>query len=92
MEALLRDGSHALPSLCREYRNKTNVTFHENDTVSYLEYRNLFFQPHLSNGSEDEYIVVPNILMLVSCLLPGWLPPAELEGRVVISSIESLNY
>lgn len=50
-----------------------NITFHDNDTVSFLEYRKLFFQPDLSNGSEDEYIVVPNILMMVrTCSVDGY--------------------
>ncbi|XP_066055722.1 scavenger receptor class B member 1 isoform X1 [Chamaea fasciata] len=62
------------PYVYREYRNKTNITFHDNDTVSYLEYRNLFFQPHLSNGTEDEYIVVPNILMLGAAVMMEKLP------------------
>lgn len=66
----------SLLSLCREFRYKTNITFHDNDTVSYVEYRKLFFQPDLSNGTEDEYIVMPNILMLVRTCSPEkyWLP------------------
>lgn len=66
----------SLLSCCREFRYKTNITFHDNDTVSYLEYRNLFFRPDLSNGTEDEYIVMPNILMLVRICSPEkyWLP------------------
>lgn len=74
-------GSQGLFSLCREFKYKTNITFHDNDTVSYLEYRQLFFRPDLSNGTEDEYIVMPNILMLVRACFPEtcWL-----AGRVVM--------
>ncbi|XP_009995981.1 PREDICTED: scavenger receptor class B member 1 [Chaetura pelagica] len=62
------------PYVYREYRYKTNITFHDNDTVSFLEYRRLFFQPHLSNGSEEEYIVVPNILMMGAAVMMENLP------------------
>ncbi|NXP39840.1 SCRB1 protein, partial [Leiothrix lutea] len=62
------------PYVYREYRTKTNITFHDNDTVSYLEYRRLFFQPHLSSGPEDEYVVVPNILMLGAAVMMEKLP------------------
>ncbi|NXS52189.1 SCRB1 protein, partial [Brachypteracias leptosomus] len=62
------------PSLCREFRYKTNITFHDNDTVSYLEYRKLFFQPDLSNGTEEDYIVVPNILMMGAAVMMENMP------------------
>ncbi|XP_030814535.1 scavenger receptor class B member 1 [Camarhynchus parvulus] len=62
------------PYVYREYRVKTNITFHDNDTVSYLEYRHLFFQPDLSNGTEDEYIVVPNIMLMGAAVMVEKLP------------------
>ncbi|NXX85443.1 SCRB1 protein, partial [Urocolius indicus] len=62
------------PYVYREFRYKTNITFHDNDTVSFLEYRRLFFQPHLSNGTEEEYIVVPNILMMGAAVMMEKLP------------------
>ncbi|XP_035196634.1 scavenger receptor class B member 1 isoform X2 [Oxyura jamaicensis] len=62
------------PYVYREFRYKTNITFHDNDTVSYLEYRKLFFRPDLSNGTEDEYIVMPNILMLGASVMMENLP------------------
>ncbi|XP_033924083.1 scavenger receptor class B member 1 isoform X2 [Melopsittacus undulatus] len=62
------------PYVYREFRYKTNITFHDNDTVSFLEYRRLFFQPELSNGSEDDYIVVPNILMMGAAVMMENLP------------------
>ncbi|XP_010133571.1 PREDICTED: scavenger receptor class B member 1, partial [Buceros rhinoceros silvestris] len=62
------------PYVYREFRYKTNITFHGNDTVSYLEYRQLFFQPDLSKGSEDEYIVVPNILLMGAAVMMENLP------------------
>ncbi|XP_009983960.1 PREDICTED: scavenger receptor class B member 1, partial [Tauraco erythrolophus] len=62
------------PYVYREFRYKTNITFHDNDTVSFLEYRRLFFQPHLSNGSEEEYIVVPNIMMMGAAVMMENLP------------------
>uniref|UniRef100_A0A8B9G0N8 Scavenger receptor class B member 1 n=1 Tax=Amazona collaria TaxID=241587 RepID=A0A8B9G0N8_9PSIT len=62
------------PYVYREFRYKTNITFHDNDTVSFLEYRTLFFQPELSNGREDDYIVVPNILMMGAAVMMENLP------------------
>ncbi|KAK2102893.1 Scavenger receptor class B member 1 [Saguinus oedipus] len=52
-------------SLALAFRHKTNITFNNNDTVSFLEYRNFQFQPSMSHGSESDYIVMPNILVLV---------------------------
>ncbi|XP_006865422.1 PREDICTED: scavenger receptor class B member 1 [Chrysochloris asiatica] len=52
------------PYVYREFRHKTNITFNDNDTVSFLEYRSFQFQPDRSHGSESDYIVIPNILVL----------------------------
>lgn len=63
-------------SLYREYRHKANITFNDNDTVSFVEHRSLHFQPDRSRGSESDYIVLPNILVLVRlwpCVYP--MPP-----------------
>nr|XP_013804628.1 PREDICTED: scavenger receptor class B member 1 [Apteryx mantelli mantelli] len=62
------------PYVYREFRYKTNITFHNNDTVSFLEYRKLFFQPELSAGREDDYIVVPNILLMGAAVMMENLP------------------
>nr|AAC23892.1 type II pneumocyte CD36-related class B scavenger receptor [Rattus norvegicus] len=52
------------PYVYREFRQKVNITFNDNDTVSYIENRSLHFQPDRSQGSESDYIVLPNILVL----------------------------
>ncbi|XP_043819656.1 LOW QUALITY PROTEIN: scavenger receptor class B member 1 [Dromiciops gliroides] len=57
------------PYVYREYRQKRNITFNDNDTVSFLEYRSFVFQPEMSNGLETDYIVVPNMLVLVSSMM-----------------------
>ncbi|XP_068013538.1 scavenger receptor class B member 1 isoform X1 [Melanerpes formicivorus] len=62
------------PYVYREFRIKDNITFHDNDTVSFREYRNLFFQPDLSNGTEGDYIIVPNILMMGAAVMMEKLP------------------
>ncbi|NXD07239.1 SCRB1 protein, partial [Nothocercus nigrocapillus] len=62
------------PYVYREFRHKTNITFHDNGTVSFLEYRRLFFRPELSAGSEDDYIVVPNILLMGAAVMMENLP------------------
>ncbi|XP_010072842.1 PREDICTED: scavenger receptor class B member 1, partial [Pterocles gutturalis] len=77
-EAVLRGAKPVLnergPYVYREYRYKTNITFHDNDTVSFLEYRRLYFQPDLSNGSESDYVVVPNIMMMAASVMMENLP------------------
>lgn len=58
----------------REFRHKSNITFNDNDTVSFLEYRSFQFQPDKSHGLESDYIVMPNILVLVRLPAPGRAP------------------
>uniref|UniRef100_A0A2K5R784 Scavenger receptor class B member 1 n=2 Tax=Cebus imitator TaxID=2715852 RepID=A0A2K5R784_CEBIM len=57
------------PYVYREFRHKTNITFNDNDTVSFLEYRTFQFQPSMSHGSESDYIVMPNILVLGAAVM-----------------------
>ncbi|XP_077811920.1 scavenger receptor class B member 1 isoform X2 [Macaca mulatta] len=57
------------PYVYREFRHKTNITFNNNDTVSFLEYRTFQFEPSKSHGSESDYIVMPNILVLGAAVM-----------------------
>ncbi|XP_064128126.1 scavenger receptor class B member 1 isoform X1 [Loxodonta africana] len=57
------------PYVYREFRHKSNITFNDNDTVSFLEYRTFQFQPAKSYGLESDYIVMPNILVLTAAML-----------------------
>ncbi|XP_026370484.2 scavenger receptor class B member 1 isoform X2 [Ursus arctos] len=57
------------PYVYREFRHKSNITFNDNDTVSFLEYRSFQFQPDKSHGLESDYIVMPNILVLAAAML-----------------------
>ncbi|XP_054449951.1 scavenger receptor class B member 1 isoform X1 [Pteronotus mesoamericanus] len=57
------------PYVYREYRHKTNITFNDNDTVSFLEFRHFKFQPDKSSGLESDYIVMPNILVLSAAVM-----------------------
>ncbi|XP_068608709.1 scavenger receptor class B member 1 [Brachionichthys hirsutus] len=51
------------PYVYRKYIQKDNITFHPNNTVSYLEYRKYFFEPSMSVGSESDVVVIPNMLV-----------------------------
>ncbi|XP_074868467.1 scavenger receptor class B member 1 isoform X2 [Carettochelys insculpta] len=62
------------PYVYREHRYKTNITFHDNGTVSFLEYRRFYFRPDLSDGMEEDYIVVPNILVMGAAVMMEKLP------------------
>ncbi|XP_062038033.1 scavenger receptor class B member 1 isoform X2 [Lepus europaeus] len=57
------------PYVYREFRHKKNITFNDNDTVSFLEHRSFQFQPDKSQGSESDYIVIPNILVLAASFM-----------------------
>ncbi|XP_058137210.1 scavenger receptor class B member 1 isoform X1 [Dasypus novemcinctus] len=57
------------PYVYREFRQKRNITFNGNDTVSFLEYRTFRFEPAKSRGLESDYIVMPNILVLGSAVM-----------------------
>lgn len=50
----------------RKRIQKDNVTFHPNNTVSYLEYRSYYFEPSMSAGNESDIVTIPNMLVLVS--------------------------
>ncbi|XP_061459093.1 scavenger receptor class B member 1 isoform X3 [Rhineura floridana] len=71
------------PYVYREQREKTNITFHNNGTVSFLEYRYFNFQPDLSNGSESDYVIVPNILVMGAAVMFEHLP---MPMRLTLSS------
>ncbi|XP_053136423.1 scavenger receptor class B member 1 isoform X2 [Hemicordylus capensis] len=62
------------PYVYREHRQKTNITFHDNGTISFVEYRRFFFEPSMTNGTEDDYIVIPNILVLGAAVMLEDLP------------------
>ncbi|KAM4858867.1 scavenger receptor class B member 1 isoform X1 [Urocitellus parryii] len=57
------------PYVYREFRHKVNITFNNNDTVSFREHRSFQFQPAKSRGSESDYIVLPNILVLGAAMM-----------------------
>ncbi|XP_026571978.1 scavenger receptor class B member 1 isoform X2 [Pseudonaja textilis] len=62
------------PYVYREYREKKNITFHSNKTVSFLNYRSFIFQPDRSNGLESDYIMMPNILVLGAAVILEKMP------------------
>ncbi|XP_014642671.1 PREDICTED: scavenger receptor class B member 1 isoform X1 [Ceratotherium simum simum] len=57
------------PYVYREFRHKSNISFNDNDTVSFLEYRRYQFQPDKSCGLESDYIVIPNILVMSAAVM-----------------------
>ncbi|XP_003461673.1 scavenger receptor class B member 1 isoform X1 [Cavia porcellus] len=54
------------PYVYRQFRVKTNISFHNNDTVSFRERCVLQFQPEKSQGSEGDYVMLPNILVMAA--------------------------
>lgn len=54
----------------RKRIQKDNITFHENFTVSYREYRSYYFEPSMSVGTESDVVTIPNMLVLVRWFKP----------------------
>ncbi|XP_044131588.1 scavenger receptor class B member 1 isoform X1 [Bufo gargarizans] len=57
------------PYVYRERKQKTNITFNENGTVSFVEIRSFQFDREKSAGSEDDYVLVPNLIVMISSLM-----------------------
>lgn len=43
---------------------KVNIVHNENGTISFNQRKTYIFSEELSNGSEDDVVIVPNIPML----------------------------
>ncbi|XP_046362728.2 lysosome membrane protein 2-like [Haliotis rufescens] len=52
------------PYTYREHRGKVNITFNDNDTVTYREDRSFEFKRHMSAGPESETFTTVNLPML----------------------------
>ncbi|XP_076754622.1 epithelial membrane protein [Xylocopa sonorina] len=52
------------PYVYVQHWEKVEVKFNENDTVSYKVKKRFVFAPELSNGSDEDLVVVPNVPML----------------------------
>ncbi|XP_073333815.1 scavenger receptor class B member 1 isoform X3 [Pagrus major] len=62
------------PYVYRKRIQKDNITFHPNFTVSYREYRQYFFEPTMSAGSESDVVMIPNMLVLGAAVMLEKLP------------------
>ncbi|KAF4082144.1 hypothetical protein AMELA_G00148300 [Ameiurus melas] len=70
------------PYVYSEKRWKDNITFHDNKTVSYREYRQYFFEESMSVGNESDIVTIPNMLVLGASVMLENLP---LPLRKIIS-------
>lgn len=50
--------------MCSQTWEKVNIVDNENGTLSFNQKRVYVFSDELSNGSEDDVVIVPNIPML----------------------------
>lgn len=64
----------------RKRIQKDNITFNDNYTVSYREYRRYYFEPSMSVGNESDIITIPNMLVLVRPLGSAPLDPLSRLG------------
>ncbi|KAL8180194.1 UNVERIFIED_CONTAM: hypothetical protein K2H54_010970, partial [Gekko kuhli] len=72
--------------LVMEYKEKKNITFHENGTVSFLEYRFFHFEPDMSNGTENDHVLIPNLLLLgAAVMLEDVIAPVKIAASTAFS-------
>ncbi|KAK1884285.1 Scavenger receptor class B member 1 [Dissostichus eleginoides] len=71
------------PFVYRKRIQKDNITFHDNGTVSYREYRTYYFEPTMSSGNESDVVTIPNMLVLGAAGMMENLPYAM---RLMISA------
>ncbi|KAI1905385.1 hypothetical protein AGOR_G00015620 [Albula goreensis] len=62
------------PYVYKEYRQKDNITFHANKTVSYREYRQYHFMRNMSVGNESDVVTIPNMLVLGAAVMMENMP------------------
>nr|QID41570.1 SRB1 [Gobiocypris rarus] len=55
-------------------RWKDNITFHDNNTVSYKEFRQYFFEERMSVGDETDVVTIPNMLVLGASVMMENMP------------------
>lgn len=51
---------------CRETFEHANVVFNDNHTLSTIPVHPLKYIPEMSNGTEDDLVIMPNIALFVS--------------------------
>ena len=56
------------PYVFLEKHLKENITFHDNDTVTYYERRTWFFEPGLSKGTLDDLVTSGHAVTAVSTI------------------------
>ncbi|XP_037609656.1 scavenger receptor class B member 1 isoform X2 [Sebastes umbrosus] len=71
------------PFVYRKRIQKDNITFHDNGTVSYREYRRYAFEPTMSSGNESDVVTIPNMLVLGAAVMMENMPFAV---RLMIST------
>ncbi|XP_075885843.1 scavenger receptor class B member 1 isoform X1 [Nelusetta ayraudi] len=57
------------PYVYRKRIQKDNITFNDNYTVSYMEYRSYYFEPSMSAGNESDIITIPNMLVMAAAVM-----------------------
>lgn len=50
----------------REFLEHSNITFNDNGTLTAVPIHPLEYMPEMSNGTEEDLLILPNIALLVS--------------------------
>lgn len=73
-----------LALIFRESMEHLNPSFNPNGTITATPIHPLTWVPHLSNGTEEDILILPNIALLVSfCFFPSKTPNFETLGSLL---------
>lgn len=53
-------------SCCRESFEHSNVVFNDNGTLPAIPIHPLKYMPDMSNGTEEDLVIMPNVALFVS--------------------------
>ena len=78
------------PYAYRQKLKKTDVEFTSSDSVRYKEYRHFEFAPDLSNSSDSDIVIVPNIPLFGAMMTEDMEKPYAKE--IFLNTINSYEF
>ncbi|XP_064482295.1 scavenger receptor class B member 1-like isoform X2 [Ornithodoros turicata] len=79
------------PFTFRETREKVNVSWHENGTLSYRQLKRYYFQPDRTHGSFDDAIVTLNVPMVSAAYATKYQEETSFFKYAISSIIEDTD-
>lgn len=75
------------PYTYREERHKINIKWNNNGTVSYQQIKRWYFEPSMSNGSLNDYIITLNVPMIITISLVKQKKPSFLQLLLILLKV-----